>query len=202
MSLDAPHQSLRPGFAEPVRDAQRVFKAVMRAMSRPGSVVELARDLTPPQPLTPEVASVLLALGDHETQLWLGPSEFSADAATFLTFHTGVRVTGDIAAAAFVLANGATHLPDFATLAQGTPEYPDRSATLLVPVAGFRSEGLQLSGPGIDGAISFGFDGMPAAFADAWARNHDRYPCGIDIIFTAPGAVAALPRSTRIVSEA
>ncbi len=83
MSVEAPHQFLRPGFAAPVRDAQRVFKAVMRAMSRPGTAVPLVTELMPPQPLTPELAAVLLALGDHETQLWLGPAGASPDAAAF-----------------------------------------------------------------------------------------------------------------------
>jgi alpha-D-ribose 1-methylphosphonate 5-triphosphate synthase subunit PhnH len=30
------------------------------------------------------------------------------------------------------------------------------------------------------------------------AENHARFPTGIDVIFAAPGLVAALPRSTEI----
>lgn len=199
-----PHTSptaLQPGFASPVHDAQSVFKAVMRAMSRPGTVVPLATALTPPAPLTPETAALLLALADHETPVWIeGPA--ASPAAAFLTFHTGLRITADLPAAAFVVTAPGARLPALAGLAQGTPSYPDRSATLLVPVTRFHAQGLHLTGPGIDGTVAFGFEGMPEDFAETLRRNHAAYPCGVDIVFTAPGAVAAVPRSTRIAGRA
>lgn len=199
MPLQPPPPSLLPGFHAPVPDAQRVFKALMRAMSRPGTIVPLVVDLVPPSPLTAETAAILLALADHDTALWIDGAEAATQALSFLAFHTGVRMATQISAATFVAAASAAHMPDLGALAQGTPEYPDRSATLLVPVTGFRAQGLRLEGPGIDGGVSFGFDGMAPGFEDAWARNRAGYPCGVDIVFAAPGAVAALPRSVRIM---
>jgi alpha-D-ribose 1-methylphosphonate 5-triphosphate synthase subunit PhnH len=56
------------GFADPVLDSQSVFRTVMMALARPGTIAELATgQLLPPAPLTPELAAVALTLCDHET---------------------------------------------------------------------------------------------------------------------------------------
>ena len=47
---------LLPGFADPVLDAQRVFRAVMEALARPGSLQPLSDLPDVPAPLTPELA--------------------------------------------------------------------------------------------------------------------------------------------------
>lgn len=196
-----PHM-LRPGFASPVADAQRVFQACMRALSRPGRVVVLEAGVVPPSPLSPEMAAILLALADHETHLWLDPDAACTRAvAEFLTFHTGARLTADIADATFAVVTGVAHMPALAQLPHGTPEYPDRSATLLVQVAGLRTSGLHLEGPGIDGQTHIGFDGMAPTFADELKANRAAYPCGVDIVLAAPGAIVGLPRSVRLVTE-
>ena len=67
------------GFADPVRDAQSVFRTVMMALARPGTIGDLAAGpVTPPAPLTPELAAVALTLCDHETPVWFD-RELSAD---------------------------------------------------------------------------------------------------------------------------
>jgi alpha-D-ribose 1-methylphosphonate 5-triphosphate synthase subunit PhnH len=195
--------TLLPGFSAPVADAQRVFQACMRAMSRPGRVVALEVALAPPPPLTPEIAAVLLALTDHETKVWLDPTAARTRPVTeFLTFHTSARITSDLGDADFVVATNGTQMPPLARLPQGTPEFPDRAATLLVQTAGFRTTGLQIEGPGIDGRVEIGFDGLSADFATQMAGNRAAYPCGIDLILAAPGAIVGLPRSLRIVKGA
>src|SRR5262245_26970414 len=123
------------GFADPVRDAQAVFRAVMNAMARPGTVQAL-HGVAAPAPLSPSAAAVGLALLDYETPVWLDPALASADVMDWLRFHTGSAVTTDPGRAAFAFTTGES-LPDFATFAEGTPDYPDRSTTLVVTVAGF-----------------------------------------------------------------
>ena len=100
--------------------------------------------------------------------------------------------------AQFLFAKAGPMLPAPDVLVQGTHEYPDRSATLISQVEGCVPGAVALSGPGIRGSEPFGVAGLGASFWAAMADNHAGFPVGIDVIFTAPGLVAALPRSTEI----
>ena len=65
--------ALVPGLADPAVDSQRVFRAVMWAMAKPGRMIEIGTRLAPPPPLTPATAAIVLALADFETPIWLDP---------------------------------------------------------------------------------------------------------------------------------
>ncbi|MFG1372464.1 phosphonate C-P lyase system protein PhnH [Xanthobacter oligotrophicus] len=201
----APAPALAAGFADPVHDAQRTFAALMRAMAEPARPVPLVSALSPPAPLSPEMAATALALLDYETPVYLDATLAAVpDVAAFLRFHTGAPVVADPAAARFALLGNSAALPDFARFAQGEPDYPDRSATLIVQVArmgeespGATSAGegaLVLEGPGIKGTRTFSAAPLPADFARRLAANRALYPLGIDLILCAPGLVAGLPR--------
>ncbi|MCF4127699.1 phosphonate C-P lyase system protein PhnH [Methylobacterium sp. SyP6R] len=190
---------LARGFADPVHDAQGVFRAVMDALARPGTIQPLATDLTPPAPLTPDLAAIALALGDADAPLWLDAGLARNPAvAEFLRFHTGAPITRDPAEAAFALIADAAACPDFASFAQGTPAYPDRSATLVLAVTDLSNDGWRLDGPGIRGSARLSASPLPADILPRLARNHAGFPQGVDLILAAPGLVAALPRSTRV----
>ncbi|WP_029004337.1 phosphonate C-P lyase system protein PhnH [Azorhizobium doebereinerae] len=194
--------ALALGFADPVRDSQAAFKALMWAMAQPGDVVPLDTRLAPPAPLTPEMAASALALIDYETPVWLDPALAAApETADFLRFHTGAPLTGDPAAARFALVADPAALPAFDSFAQGEPDYPDRSTTLILAVERFDAAPLVLEGPGIKGWRGFGAHPLPADFAARLAANRALFPLGLDLILTAPGAVAALPRSVRLQDE-
>ncbi len=200
--MSLPMHAVQAGFRDPIIEAQAAFRAVMQAMSRPGQIVPFPAAVKAPPPLSPEMATILLALADYETPVWLD-ARLSAEThvKAFLAFHTGAPGAPAISRAAFVAVSGADAIPRLSDMAQGSPEYPDRSATLLVQIGGFASRGIVLEGPGIEHEISFGFAGMPAGFADALRQNRANYPQGVDIIFTAPGAISALPRSIRVARE-
>ncbi|SEO87966.1 alpha-D-ribose 1-methylphosphonate 5-triphosphate synthase subunit PhnH [Methylobacterium sp. ap11] len=191
---------LARGFADPVHDAQGVFRAVMDALARPGTIQALATGLAPPAPLTPELAAVALALADADAPLWLDAGLAESPAvAEFLRFHTGARITDDPAEAAFAVVSDAAACPTFDAFAQGTPAYPDRSATLVLAVATLSGdEGWHLDGPGIRDSARLAASPLPADMPARLARNHAGFPQGIDLILAAPGRVAALPRSTRV----
>jgi alpha-D-ribose 1-methylphosphonate 5-triphosphate synthase subunit PhnH len=182
-----------PGFADPVSGAQGCFRAVLEAMSRPGSVHVVGEGLTPPAPLGQAMGAVLLALVDGETPLAL---DGCAAARDWLVFHTGAPVVDALGDAAFVAA---TAMPDLGALGSGSDEGPEESATLVVQVAGFgRGRKLVLAGPGLKAPGVLEVDGLPEGFVAAWARNHALFPRGVDIILCAGNQVAALPRSVRI----
>lgn len=202
MAAPALATPLSAGFADPVHDAQRSFAAVMRAMAEPGIPVPLASDLDPPEPLSREAAACALALLDYETPVFLDVALSAVPAvAAFLRFHTGAPVVDDPAAARFALIADAAALPDFGVFAQGEPDYPDRSATLIVQVSELGTGALTIAGPGIKGRRSFAAAPLPADLPARLAANRALYPLGIDLILTAPEAVMGLPRSVTPVME-
>ncbi|MGU3557636.1 phosphonate C-P lyase system protein PhnH [Methylobacterium radiotolerans] len=192
---------LAPGFADPVHDAQGTFRAVMDALARPGRVRALVADLAPPAPLTPELAAVALTLTDADTPVWLDPVLAAApEVAEFLRFHTGAPLlTGDPAAAAFALVREPARCPPLSRFAPGTPAYPDTATTLVLALdAVAEGEGLHLSGPGIREAARLAPAPLPEGFVAQLAENRAGFPLGVDLILTAPGRVAGLPRSTTV----
>ena len=190
-------------FASPVFDAQAVFRALMEAMARPGTVQPVAASARAPEPLAPAAAALALTLCDADTPVWLD-APLSAEAAVgrWLAFHTGAPVPADAGGAAFALIADAGALASLDRFAHGTQDYPDRSATLIVQ-AGSLTAGpaLTLKGPGIEDSATIAPTGLPQRFADLWATNNALFPRGIDLVLAGPGAVAALPRTTRIVAK-
>ena len=183
-----------PGFADPVRDAQGCFRAVLEAMATPGSLHAAGTGLRAPEPLDPATAAVLLTLADADTPLWLAPD--CLPARDWISFHCGASVSDDIARAAFAVARA---LPDLAHLHAGSDEAPEDSATLILQVRGFGAgKPLRLAGPGLAAPAALTIDGIPENFVAAWQDCHTLYPRGIDMILCAGTTLAALPRSVRI----
>lgn len=195
--------ALRAGLPDPVMDPQRIFRAAMSALSRPGSIQIVAPGIVPPPPLYPATAALTLALADFESPVWLDPLlATEPTVAEFLRFHTGATLATEPSAAAFALISDAAALPAFTDFASGTLEYPDRSTTLIVQVSELTaSPGWLLSGPGIDGNARLHAAPLPADFATRLDDNRTRFPCGIDIIFAAHDRIAALPRTTVVTDE-
>jgi alpha-D-ribose 1-methylphosphonate 5-triphosphate synthase subunit PhnH len=194
--------NLHAGFRDAVHDSQAVFRSVMRAMSQPALPVSLPTSLAPPSPLIATAAAILITLADFETSIWLDAHLASSDAVCrFAGFHTGARLVSDPGEAHFALASTTQSMPRLATLSQGTPEYPDRSTTLVVQVAGFGTAGLVLAGPGIKTVRQFSFRGMPKGFKQQLLCNRTQFPCGVDIVLAGPAQVAALPRSVCLARE-
>lgn len=182
------------GFADPVLDAQRCFRALLEAMSRPGRVQTLAVELEPPPPLGRAAAAALLSLADADTPVW---TDAGAEAADWLRFHAGCPLVAAPGDASFLLACSAP--PPLGRLQTGTEEEPHRSATLILQVAELEEgQGWRLTGPGIESAHQLRVQGLPEGFLTAWAANHARFPRGVDVVLCAGGRLAALPRSTRI----
>lgn len=191
-------------FTSPVDDSQKAFRAAMNALSYPALPRALGLDLSPCGPLAPGAVALLLTLADQETPIWISPSFFASNAGAskhvrdFIAFHCGAPVVDDPALAAFAILASPLELAPLMRFAQGEPDYPDRSATLIVQVEAFDDYAWRFSGPGLSSPRSFGVSPAPEGFAQIWAANQAAFPLGVDIIFVCGSQIAALPRSLRI----
>lgn len=184
---------MTPGFADPVHDAQGCFRAVLEAMSRPGTVASVPVSAGGPPALSAAAAAVALTLLDADTAVFLDPA-FEA-ARGWIAFHCGTPFVG-VEGAAFGIAAG---LPEMGAFAAGTDDEPQAGATLIVELPALRGgPGLRLSGPGVDGSAVAGPAGLPGDFVARWGANHRLFPRGVDLILCSGAEVMALPRSTRV----
>ncbi|MEM9210688.1 MAG: phosphonate C-P lyase system protein PhnH [Pseudomonadota bacterium] len=181
---------LTKGFTRPAIDAAVVFRSVMNAMARPGRVYEIL-DVTPPPGLSPATAAVCLTLFDRETPVFLGPSIDTSEVREWLTFHTNAPFVPS-ETAQFALGEWNDMLP-LSKFPIGTPEYPDRSATLVINREGWDGHTARLSGPGLKEPLCAQ---LPAI--QPFAENSELFPLGLDVIFTCCSEVMALPRSTKL----
>ncbi|WP_461208677.1 phosphonate C-P lyase system protein PhnH [Desulfocurvus sp. DL9XJH121] len=193
--------ALEPGFADPGRHAGALFRALLNAMARPGTIHPL-----PVRPgghggLGPATAAVLLTLADFTTPLWLSPEADTPEARAFLRFHCNSRITGDPGEAAFAVLDGHAPLPDLDFFSLGDEAYPDRSTTLILRVAKLAEGpgGLRLSGPGIKGEKRLDVPGLSPAWAASHQANRALFPMGLDTVFAGPGSLCCVPRTTRIL---
>jgi alpha-D-ribose 1-methylphosphonate 5-triphosphate synthase subunit PhnH len=190
---------LERGFHDSVADAQRVFRRCLTALSRPCLPVDVATDLPAVGPLLPATAAFLLAFADHETSVWLDPAAHTAhDVGNYIRFHTGARLCGDPKDADFAVVVAPEEALRLDAFKQGTPDYPDASATVLVQVKCFREDTAAFRGPGIVGTVPFWADPLPGDFAAQLDRNHKSFPCGVDVLLFAQGRVVGLSRSAKI----
>jgi alpha-D-ribose 1-methylphosphonate 5-triphosphate synthase subunit PhnH len=194
-----------PGFADPAREAQRAFRAVLDALAHPTRPYPLAGPAEPPAALGPGLAAVTLTLLDGDCSAWLGGALGSdADTAAWLAFHTGVRRAGDPAAADFVITAPET-LPPLESLSLGTDEMPSRSATVVLDVRGCSGRSaparFTAEGPGINGTATLTAPWAPPGFAGTWRANTELFPRGIDLLLVDSGTVTGLPRTTRLSAE-
>ena len=188
------------GFADPAFESQAAFRAILKAIASPGAIETCGKGLAPPPPLAPAAAAVILTLADFETPLWIAPSlAANREAVAYLKFHTGVLNAASPDEAAFALVDLDGDDFDLMSFGQGSPEYPDRSTTIVAQARSLtRRPGLRVSGPGVRGATEIQFEPMPRDFLAQWQANHSTFPLGVDLILVHDAELAVLPRSVRI----
>lgn len=194
---------LAPGLANPVHDAQQVFRRLLDAMSRPGRLQTLGASIDPPRGLGVAAASVLLTVADPDLRVWFAPGDPAPAQADWLRFHTGARIVATAGEADWLVLSTKDALASlWSEAASGTDEAPHTSATLLLEVTSLAAgPGLRLTGPGIEHQHSLDVGGVaPAFWQERRAREH-HFPRGADLVLTCGPRLAALPRSTRIALE-
>ncbi|MEM1276491.1 MAG: phosphonate C-P lyase system protein PhnH [Pseudomonadota bacterium] len=182
--------ALEGGFSDAPITAATAFRAAMNAMARPGKI-EVLEGAMPPPPVSIAAGSLLLTLCDPETPVTLLGAADTKDMRDWLTFHTGAPFVAP-EAAMFVLGTWADLTP-VTRFAIGTPEYPDRSASLIVECDALIARGARLTGPGIETEAHLDLPEI-----DAFEVNRQLFPLGLDFFFTAGDRVAALPRTTVV----
>jgi alpha-D-ribose 1-methylphosphonate 5-triphosphate synthase subunit PhnH len=192
-----------PAFVDPVQASQAVFRSVMDALAHPGTIVSVGGLARTPPPLGCAGGAVALTLLDYETPVWLDPAVAqSPEAVAWLRFHTGAPLTDDPHQAAFGIMGDPPRMPQFEAFSQGSMEYPDRAATLVLQVERLSgSGGFWLSGPGIREGRALFASPLPADFVARMRANHALFPRGLDIILAAGTMLAALPRSVHVAME-
>ena len=186
------------GFADPVFDAQTAFRRIMDALARPGTIAELGGLAEGPAPLTPAVAAILATLADGDAPVYLEDRE-AVEAVDWIAFQTGAAVPRDPAGAAFAVLESGSDPALWHRLPLGDEAYPDRSATLILPLDALEGGApLVLAGPGIETTRTVAPLGLPEGFLDARAADAALFPRGQDLLLAAGSRMMALPRTTRI----
>ncbi|KQT65980.1 MULTISPECIES: phosphonate C-P lyase system protein PhnH [unclassified Aureimonas] len=186
------------GFADPVFDAQTVFRRIMDAMARPGTIADLSGYATGPAPLSPATAAILATLADADAPVFI-EGERADEAAAWIAFQTGAAVLDDPEDAAFAVLGHGSDPALWRRLPLGDEAYPDRSATLILSVDALEGgPPLVLTGPGIETSRTVAPLGLPEGFVTARAANAALFPRGQDLVLVAGSAMMALPRTTRI----
>lgn len=193
------NEALTGGFTDPVFDAQSVFKMMMDAMARPGTLQTVAADIAPPAPLGIAAGAIGLTLCDHDTPVWLSTSLARSTLPEWLGFHAGAPIIPERLEAQFAFVEAGMALSSFSQFGVGTQEYPDRSTTILLEIESLEGgKELALSGPGINGVTMIAPAGLPEAFLRIWNDNRALFPRGADLVLTAGRQFLCLPRTTKI----
>ena len=183
-------EALSGGFTQAPQQSARAFRAALDALSRPGTITTV-EGAAPPSPLSTAAGVLILTLCDGTTPVHLGPSLDLPALRDWITFHTGAPLT-TADRAAFAIGSWVDLLP-VTRFAIGTPDYPDRAATLIVEMPDLRHDTHRLTGPGIATNAHLS---LPDTVA--FQTNRNLFPQGFDTYLTCGNRLAALPRSTKV----
>jgi alpha-D-ribose 1-methylphosphonate 5-triphosphate synthase subunit PhnH len=189
--------TIAAGFADPALVAQATFRCLLEAIAHPGRIVAAPAGLpVPPAPLLAPAYAAALTLLDFETPLWVDPALATPAVIDSLRLHCGCPIVPQQDARFALLTGSGAPLAAFD---QGSPEYPDRSATLILQVEDLTAgRGVRLTGPGIRANTRLHVEGLPADFWALWGMCHRQFPLGVDVMFVTTDRLAALPRSIEV----
>ncbi|MEA3468727.1 MAG: phosphonate C-P lyase system protein PhnH [Thermodesulfobacteriota bacterium] len=167
---------------------QRIFRALMEAMARPGSLHSLDAWLDGARSYRGVLASLLDAgttLSDcHDL---LEPNDWP-----LLQARQEITEKAD-----YLLCQGSAH-PNGSPKV-GSLSCPDQSATLLIQVENLGNGGssLMLQGPGIQSTCSLEVSGLEPAWLEL-REEYISFPLGIDCILLDQKNITAIPRTTKV----
>ncbi|MFP4325227.1 MAG: phosphonate C-P lyase system protein PhnH [Desulfonatronovibrio sp.] len=181
-----------------VFECQEIFRALMRAMSGPGQVIEVSRTSPGGKSLLQAVCETLL---DQEVGLAAVGRAVDSSFVREISLSTGCFCTS-VKEAGFILVGGGSSEGALAHASRGTLDYPDQGATVIYPVEKLGSGDLRLilKGPGIRDTCKTEITGMDVTELELSAELSSEFPLGLDLIFVDKRSIMAIPRSTEFVS--
>lgn len=187
---------------------QRAFRQVLNAFARPGTVGQVdAFPKSGEAPLLPPYFETALRLFVDQAVTFAVAGPDAENMSRWITMQTHAKQAGT-AEADFVLVpskNDEVQCEALLQAKEGMLVEPELGASVLLlcgavsdaPTSGLHC--LELEGPGIETAAKLYVNQV--AWARARQQRGDEYPCGIEVLLVdEEGNVAALPRTTRIVS--
>jgi len=154
--------------------------------------VEAVAGAAPPAPMSVAAGVAVLVLCDPGTPVHLAGGHDTRGLRDWIGFHTGAPVVAERGAAMFALGRWEALSP-LDGYAVGEPEFPDRSATLIVEMDRLEPYGARLTGPGINGSATLSLPEVAA-----FQGNAARFPLGLDFLFCCGDRLAGLPRSSHV----
>ena len=182
--------ALSGGFTDAPVQAARAFRVMLDVLARPGVIAPIA-GATPPAPVSVAAGTALLVLADSGTPLHLAGLCDTAAMRDWVRFHIGAPLVGATDAA--IALGRWDDLCPVTRFNPGLPDYPDRSATLIVEMDDLHNTGPRLTGPGIATTASLSLPELAA-----FQANRALFPLGFDCFLTCGDQIAGLPRSTRV----
>jgi alpha-D-ribose 1-methylphosphonate 5-triphosphate synthase subunit PhnH len=174
------------------------FRAIMKALDHPGTIVQLESCETPPAALHSASAAVIEALIHSKTAVWTDLDWNSLSADWLQSVCSGCLVT-EPCMAAFALVTQPSRMPPLFQFSVSQEDRPEASTTLILQVTGFSApHGETLALPGTHRRIRIAPAGLPAKFWSEWKNQNLLQNLGVDIFFTWKNAVMALPRNIRL----
>ncbi|PLY14536.1 MAG: phosphonate C-P lyase system protein PhnH [Sedimenticola sp.] len=187
------------GFDNPEYASQQVFRQVMNAMARPGTVVDLP-DVDTVGSLHTASMALCLSFFDYETTVWLSDGLKKNELFNqTLQFHCGCSITENPSTAGFALIGDLMDLPSLSVFSPGNEEYPDRSTSVVIQVDYLsHMGGVRLQGPGVKGDVRLDAPVFTIDFLQQWNENHQIFPLGVDVYLACGRQVAVLPRTVML----
>ncbi|WP_440765514.1 phosphonate C-P lyase system protein PhnH [Natronorubrum sp. DTA7] len=171
---------------DPVADTRRTYRALVDAMSRPGSLESVSA--------TPADRAVLATLVDEEVTVRTADDSLGDALAA-----EGRRREAPIDSARVIHSTGSTE-GAIREAPRGTLKEPSLGATVvyrLEELGDGAATTVRLEGPGVRGSRTLGV-GLPAAELEAIGDAQADYPRGVDVVLTTTDRLACLPRSVTL----
>jgi alpha-D-ribose 1-methylphosphonate 5-triphosphate synthase subunit PhnH len=200
---------VRENCFDEVFDSQAAFRALLDALSRPGSVCRLpdCSYAGAPRGFCTPALSILKTLCDHRVSFSVGADSRDSEWVRYLEANLATPFKG-VEEADYVLFDGTRFDEDFSRLKRGSAEFPETSATAVLCVSRL-AEGageadakpcrLVLTGPGVRERTSLTLTGLDHRYTEERGRANRFPPMGIDLFLVDPeGRVAGIPRSSAV----